>query len=147
MAIELPDGMVPIRFHLLVDLPVMEVRMPGGGTAIMAPDPNSGAFVFRHDLRVRLGEFWSTGIERLKEEDFAGRIDEIRSARMAERMAAGIAWSRTGDGECPYRAVFRGCELVLRVNDFPAEPLYSVICEDQDLGDLEDWPPAWIRPD
>jgi hypothetical protein len=147
MAMKLPDGIAPIRFYLLADQPVMEVRLPDGATGIMALDPASGAFVLRHDLRVRLGEFWSTEIDRLEERDFAERVALFRFVRMVERMAADITWSRTGDGEFPYRAGFQGHVLTLRVNDFPAEPLYSVMCEGQDLGDLEDWPSTWIRPD
>jgi len=56
-----------------------------------------------------------------------------------------VRWQRTTDGEWPYRASADGHELRIRVNDFPAEPLYSVLCEGQSLGDLEDWPPAWRR--
>lgn len=57
-----------------------------------------------------------------------------------------IAWAHTGDGERPYRAVAGGAELVVRVNDFPAEPLYSLLVNGRPAGDLEDWPAAWIRP-
>jgi hypothetical protein len=34
----------------------------------------------------------------------------------------------------------------LRVNDFPAEPLYSIMVDGTVLADLEDWPSAWQRP-
>jgi hypothetical protein len=57
-----------------------------------------------------------------------------------------IAWAHTGDGEHPYRAVAGGAELVVRVNDFPAEPLYSLLVNGQPDRDLEDWPAAWLRP-
>lgn len=144
---ELPDGVVPTRFHAIADRPVMEVRLPDGGAGVMAIDPNSGAFVFRHDLWLRLGGVWSTEVARLHECDFAARVEGFRVVHMAERMAAPIAWSRTGDGEFPCRTEFRGRELTLRMNDFPAEPLYSVMCGGQNLGDLEDWPSSWIRPD
>lgn len=144
---ELPQGIVPVRLYALADRPVMEVRMPDGGVGVMALDPASGAFVFRPDLFPRLGEFWSVDLDRLDGDAFGRLVAHCRLVRMLERLAAPIIWSRTGDGVVPYRAEFQGRELMIRVNDFPAEPLYSVISEGQNLGDLEDWPSAWIRPD
>jgi hypothetical protein len=57
-----------------------------------------------------------------------------------------IAWEHTGDGELPYRATVDGVELLLRVNDFPAEPLYTLLVKGQVQRDLEDWPAHWVRP-
>jgi hypothetical protein len=57
-----------------------------------------------------------------------------------------IAWEHTGDGELPYRAKVDGVELLVRVNDFPAEPLYSLLVNGQLECDLEDWPGRWVRP-
>ena len=52
----------------------------------------------------------------------------------------------TTDGEGPYRASAEGHELAVRVNDFPAEPLYSLFVDDEHAADLEDWPPVWVKP-
>ncbi|ADP83073.1 hypothetical protein [Pseudofrankia inefficax] len=57
-----------------------------------------------------------------------------------------IAWSRTGNGEFPFRADHAGSELTIRVNDFPAEPLYTLLIDGRPGFDLEDWPSAWTRP-
>jgi hypothetical protein len=57
-----------------------------------------------------------------------------------------IAWEHTGDGELPYRATVNGAELLVRVNDFPAEPLYSLLVNGRPAYDLEDWPGPWTRP-
>jgi hypothetical protein len=57
-----------------------------------------------------------------------------------------IAWEHTGDGELPYRANVDGAELRVRVNDFPAEPLYTLLVNGQLECDLEDWPEVWVRP-
>lgn len=57
-----------------------------------------------------------------------------------------VAWEHTGDGEFPYRATVDGAELVVRVNDFPAEPLYSLLVNGRTAVDLEDWPERWRRP-
>jgi hypothetical protein len=57
-----------------------------------------------------------------------------------------IVWEHTGDGEVPYQATIGGAELSVRVNDFPAEPLYSLLVNGQLDQDLEDWPERWVRP-
>jgi len=57
-----------------------------------------------------------------------------------------VAWEHTGDGEFPYRATVDGAELVVRVNDFPAESLYSLLVNGRAAADLEDWPERWRRP-
>lgn len=57
-----------------------------------------------------------------------------------------VRWQATGDGEHPYRAAVGPERWVLRVNDFPAEPLYTLIVDGAERLDLEDWPPAWRRP-
>ena len=65
---------------------------------------------------------------------------------LARCMIDPITWARTGDGEFPYRARIEGREWIIRVNDFPAEPLYSLMIDGQAALDLEDWPEVWIRP-
>jgi len=43
------------------------------------------------------------------------------------RRAAAIFWEHTGDGELPYRAQWRGRTFTIRVNDFPEQPLYTLL--------------------
>jgi hypothetical protein len=57
-----------------------------------------------------------------------------------------IDFGHTGDGEYPYRAETVLGVVVIRVNDFPAEPLYSIFIDDVFVTDLEDWPEGWVRP-
>src|SRR5581483_2368784 len=47
-----------------------------------------------------------------------------------------IGWLRGG---------FEGGYIYLRLNDFPAEPLYSVVVGDGEYIDLEELPSNWIR--
>jgi hypothetical protein len=58
-----------------------------------------------------------------------------------------IVFAHTGDAERPFTAHVDGLTLLVEVNDFPAEPLYTVFADGSRLGDLEDWPPAWTRPE
>jgi hypothetical protein len=62
-------------------------------------------------------------------------------AHADQLLGADVQWEATGDGELPY--AFDG--WTVRVNDFPAEPLYTLLCEGFAL-DLEDWPASWVRP-
>jgi hypothetical protein len=55
-------------------------------------------------------------------------------------------WESTGDGEFPYRAEVKGHTFTIRINDFPAEPLYTLLIDAQEIEYLEDWPSAWVRP-
>jgi hypothetical protein len=75
--------------------------------------------------------------------------------RMAERggefthdtfRALPLEWELTGDTEFPYRCRLDGALCRLRLNDFPAEPLYSLMIDGTAVADLEEWPAAWLRP-
>lgn len=76
--------------------------------------------------------------------------DELLAAMRGQVVAALLAtvlrWEHIGDGELPYRAHVDGRTFVVRVNDFPAEPLYTLLVDGDPLTDLEDWPAAWVRP-
>jgi hypothetical protein len=65
---------------------------------------------------------------------------------LAALTAQPIAFAATGDAERPFTAPAGGVTLLIQVNDFPAEPLYSVLADGTRLGDLDDWPPPWTRP-
>lgn len=56
-----------------------------------------------------------------------------------------ITWNEGNDPEYPYFAVFDGNNLVLRLNDFPDEHLYSLIVGNKELASFDDWPRAWTR--
>ena len=60
-------------------------------------------------------------------------------------LAAAIAWRQTTNPEVPWQAEFNGNSLALRLNDFPDEPLYTLLVNDNPLGDFDDWPAAWMR--
>ena len=56
-----------------------------------------------------------------------------------------IQWGIGKDGEFPYQTSIDGRHWEIRVNDFPAEPLYTLMIDDQAALDLEDWPSVWKR--
>ncbi len=37
-------------------------------------------------------------------------------------------------------------EVRMRLNDFPAEPMWTVFVNDERIGDIDNWPPLWARP-
>ncbi len=55
-----------------------------------------------------------------------------------------IKWNATGDAEFPYEAMLEGENTRIRVNDFPADNLYSMIVGDTEF-DFDDWPSAWSK--
>lgn len=57
-----------------------------------------------------------------------------------------IQWERGCNAEFPYAATIDGQRWQIRVNDFPAEPLYTLMIDDAPVLDLEDWPSLWRRP-
>ena len=57
-----------------------------------------------------------------------------------------MRWTLTTDALIPYEATVGPANWQLQVNDFPAEPLYTLLINNQPSGDLDDWPTAWHRP-
>ena len=53
------------------------------------------------------------------------------------------------DAEFPYAATVAGARWVLRVNDFPAEPMWTLLVDDVEIVtfDNDQWPAAWKRYD
>jgi hypothetical protein len=138
----------PFPWYFAVDdRPVKIVASPDGGADALVFDFTTGGFV---PDRSYLGRVAETGVgkdvDRLTEGEFARLVAAHRRPIAARRRASPIVWQSTGGGEVPYRAQVRGKTLTIRVNDFPAEPLYTLLVDGQEVEDLEDWPAAWVRP-
>jgi hypothetical protein len=58
-----------------------------------------------------------------------------------------VTWQESQDAEHPYQARIGGAHWVIRINDFPDEPLYTLLIDGMPVLDFDDWPQAWIRPD
>ncbi len=68
------------------------------------------------------------------------------SPPLADCVRRAVAWRRGGDAEHPYVAEVDGRRWQVRVNDFPAEALYTLLVDGREAGNLEEWPEAWRRP-
>jgi hypothetical protein len=57
-----------------------------------------------------------------------------------------IHWRETGDPLVPYSARYDGRTLKLRLGDFPAEDLYTLLVDDVEVISFSAWPSGWVRP-
>jgi hypothetical protein len=57
-----------------------------------------------------------------------------------------IVWQKGADPQYPFVAGFDGERCVVRLNDFPDESLYTLIVNDVEIADFDDWPKQWSRP-
>ena len=48
--------------------------------------------------------------------------------------------------EFPYFATVSDQEWRIRINDFPAEPMYTLVINSTAVGDFDEWPDCWRRP-
>jgi len=56
-----------------------------------------------------------------------------------------LTWEHTGDAEEPWQAEVNGACWRIRVGDFPAEALYTLLVDDEEVLELDEWPDAWTR--
>ena len=85
---------------------------------------------------------------RFRRSRLAAVLDVYRTLLAKQDLVrAAVVWKHTGDAEFPYTANVRSRRFTIRINDFPAEPMYTLIADGVELQDLEDWPPAWVMPD
>jgi hypothetical protein len=61
-------------------------------------------------------------------------------------LARPIRWSSTGDPLVPYRAQVDDRLLELRLGDFPAEHLYTLLVDGAEAVSFSTWPEWWTRP-
>ena len=57
-----------------------------------------------------------------------------------------VPWIKSGDVYHPYEATVEGVKWVLRLGDFPEEPLFTLLIDDNEIGTFDDWPESWVRP-
>jgi len=62
-----------------------------------------------------------------------------------ELSKAVILWDKTDDSNFVFSSEFRNTEILLRLNDFPDEPLCTLIVNDASI-DLDEFPDGWSLP-
>lgn len=65
--------------------------------------------------------------------------------QLEEWITKRVSWTRTGDIQYPWCAMVSDRSWRIKINDFPDEPLFTLVIEEKAIGDLEDWPKAWKR--
>ena len=58
-----------------------------------------------------------------------------------------VDW-RTGSGKdgVAFLAEREASVWTIRINDFPEEPLYTLLVDGEEILHFDDWPHFWIRP-
>lgn len=56
-----------------------------------------------------------------------------------------LTWPMTEDPEFPFALQVDDQSWRVRINDFPAEPMYTLIVDGTEIQDFDDWPEAWGR--
>ncbi|HEY0986983.1 MAG TPA: hypothetical protein VGD80_08025 [Kofleriaceae bacterium] len=75
-----------------------------------------------------------------------GGLDPDRG-RPEQLLARHAVWHAAPDAEHPYETRFAGQRWQVRLNDFPAEVLYSLLIDGREVARFNDWPAAWLKPD
>jgi hypothetical protein len=130
-------------FYTVNDRPVKLVETTDGGVDALAFDWNTGGFVPERRYFSEISDHGYKDVDQLTAREL---VATCRVPAIAGLLTTTLSWEQTGDGEFPYRTAIGEQVLRIRVNDFPAEPLYSLLVGDDVLEVLDDWPPTWRRP-
>jgi hypothetical protein len=134
------------RFFTVNDRPIKLVQTADGGVDALAFDWKTGGFVPAREYFSAISEHGTKDVDQLTELEFETRVMLLRAPITDKLLIAPLVWEATGDGEFPYRAKIGDQTLTIRVNDFPAEPMYTLLIGEEAVQDLDDWPSAWTRP-
>ncbi len=58
-----------------------------------------------------------------------------------------VAFGLGPDAEFPFAATVDGARWVLRLNNFPAEQMWTLLIDDAEVITFDDWPKSWTKPD
>ncbi len=64
--------------------------------------------------------------------------------KMKDYFAKAITWNKSNDAEFPFKAVIEGKPVTIRLNDFPAENLYTLIADGSEIS-FDEWPSHWAK--
>jgi hypothetical protein len=132
----------PYPWYFTIDGRPVEVV---GANDVRAMDPATGIMVPDGSYAERIAR-GGPGVVALSRDRYIERLDLLRQPILERYASTPLTWERTGDGELPYRVVVDGHELVIRVGEFPEEPLYLLRVDGQEEYAIDDWPAAWKKP-
>ncbi len=58
-------------------------------------------------------------------------------------LSENLRWKETSNPNFPLRSAHGGDDLKLRLNDFPAESLYTLFVNGEEVMDIDDLPANW----
>jgi hypothetical protein len=58
-----------------------------------------------------------------------------------------IEWQRTDRDDYPFEATVDGEKWLIRLNDYPDQPLYALLVDGEEKALFDDWPLTWRRPE
>ena len=64
--------------------------------------------------------------------------------KINDYLSRSIKWKATGDAEFPFTSTVEGKSLRIRLNDFPADSLYTLLVAGAEV-DFDDWPATWLK--
>lgn len=67
------------------------------------------------------------------------------NAKTDKRLERRVKWHLTGSPPEPLRAKAGRSEWRLRINDYPDEPLYTLVVNGKESSSFDNWPEAWDR--
>jgi hypothetical protein len=67
------------------------------------------------------------------------------SIPLGDCLNAKLTWWRTKDQMAFWRADARPDTWTVRVNDFPEDHLYTLLINDREIGNFDEWPAQWLR--
>jgi hypothetical protein len=69
----------------------------------------------------------------------------VMAMKVSSLLTQEINWDRVEEPEFPFSTRHNGKEMCIRLNDFPAEPLYTLISDGSEIVSFDDWPESWTR--
>lgn len=71
----------------------------------------------------------------------------IAEKQQKEYLTIRVQWEETGNALFPFQATVDGQTWVIRINDFPAEPFYTLFVDGAAIHDFDNWPfSTWQKP-
>ncbi|MFC1609715.1 hypothetical protein ACFL6C_02040 [Myxococcota bacterium] len=68
------------------------------------------------------------------------------TAESERLLSTQVTWTESDDPEHPYEAIVSNERWQIRLNDFPAEQMYTLLVDDTERFSFDDWPAVWARP-